>query len=77
MMVGITMMPQLCADSWDSLDQVLICSVKCKAEVVMYWAKDHVHQGAERVGGAQANTKVGPHKLDCVRGVWGHAPRKF
>ena len=21
--------------------------------------------------------KVGPHKMDCVKGVWGHAPRKF
>ena len=21
--------------------------------------------------------KVGPRKMDCVSGVWGHAPRKF
>ena len=27
MMAGITMMPELCADSWDFLDQVLICTV--------------------------------------------------
>ena len=27
MMDGIAMMPELCADSWDILDQVLICSV--------------------------------------------------
>ena len=27
MMDGIPMMPVLCADSWDFLDQVLICTV--------------------------------------------------
>ena len=27
MMDGIPMMPELCADSWDILDQVLICPV--------------------------------------------------
>ena len=44
MMAGITMMPELCADSWDFLDQVLICTVlQCKAEVVMCWNKGHVH----------------------------------
>ena len=43
MMGGITMMPELCADSWDFLDQVLICSVRCKAVVVMHWAKGHVY----------------------------------
>ena len=37
MIVGITTMPESCADNWDCLDQVLICTVgvKCKAEVVM------------------------------------------
>ena len=37
MIVGITAMPESCADNWDCLDQVLICTVgvKCKAEVVM------------------------------------------
>ena len=28
-------------------------------------------------GGLGQIQKVGPHKIDCVRGVWGHAPRKF
>ena len=27
MMDGITMMPELCVDSWDFLDQVLVCTV--------------------------------------------------
>ena len=43
MMDGIAMMPELCADSWDFLDQVLICSVKCKAEVVMYCTNYQVY----------------------------------
>ena len=29
------------------------------------------------LGGPGQIQKVGPHKMDCVRGVWGHAPRKF
>ena len=32
MLDGIAMKPVLCADSWDFLDQVLVC----KAEVVMH-----------------------------------------
>ena len=35
-------------------------------------------RAAERIGMAQGKIqKVGPHKVDCVRGVWGHAPGKF
>ena len=30
----------------------------------------------DRGGPGQIQT-VGPHIMDCVRGVWGHAPRKF
>ena len=40
MMAGIPMMPGLCADSWDFLDQV--CTV-LSAEVAMHCAKGHVH----------------------------------
>ena len=38
MITGIAMMPGLCADNWDILDQVYtsLYSVKCKAEVVMH-----------------------------------------
>ena len=45
MMAGIPMMPVLCADSWDILDQVYtsLYSVKCKAEVVMHCTKGYVH----------------------------------
>ena len=34
---------------------------------------------AETIGGPRANTKSGAHtiSIECVRGVWGHAPRKF
>ena len=42
-MDGIAMMPEFCADNWDFLDQVLICTVLCKAEVVMHWTKDNVY----------------------------------
>ena len=28
-------------------------------------------------GGPGQTQKVGPHKMDYVRGVWGHTPRKF
>ena len=40
-MDGIVMMLESCADSWDFLDQVLICTVL--SVVVMYWNKGHVH----------------------------------
>ena len=35
-------------------------------------------RAAERIRGAQGKYKKwGPTKKNCVRGVWGHAPRKF
>ena len=35
-------------------------------------------RAAGKIGGAQGKyKKAGAHKMDCVRGVWGHAPRRF
>ena len=31
----------------------------------------------EDYGGPRQIQKVGPHKMDCVRRVWGHAPKNF
>ena len=36
-----------------------------------------VTRTAERVRRPRANTKSGARKLDCMRGVWGHAPGNF
>ena len=34
-------------------------------------------RAAERMGGAQGRYKKRGPYIDCARGVWGHAPRKF
>ena len=34
-------------------------------------------QSNENRKGPRANAKSGAHNIDCGRGVWGHAPRKF
>ena len=35
-------------------------------------------RSAKRIGGGAGQIQeVGPNKMDCVRGVWGHAPGNF
>ena len=37
----------------------------------------YVCRATERIWGSGTNTTIGAPQMDCVRGVWEHAPRKF
>ena len=63
-----------------TVDPLLLEQFKDQAtdRLLLFALKEYEDQGCrEDWGGPGQIQKVGAHKMDCVRGVWGRAPRKF